>query len=245
MTKVVLVSTNNNPYYLFYAPYQEKAWNSCGWDLVVLTTCDVDEKDLKLKNSQVIKFPDIPELRKETIAQTSRLYAANYIKDSLLMTCDMDLIPLQDYWKPDENKMTVYGHDLTWRSFYPMGYIAMTSLRWNGIMELKEDMVGQILEDVEEIGLALSDKWESWWNHDWTLITKRMKIYEESISFIDRGQVNIAGATLAKGRVDRFNWQETQKQPDLIDMHCETNNVKHPSKLDAFLSVYERIHGKL
>ena len=100
--KIVVVSTNNNPDYYFYAPYIEKAWNTLGWQVAVMITADVDPLDLKVNNKDtlIIRLPDMT-LRKETIAQGGRLYAANYLsKDALIMTSDMDMLPLSDYCKP-------------------------------------------------------------------------------------------------------------------------------------------------
>lgn len=249
MKKYVVISTNNNPDYYFYAPFQEKAWNTYGWDLCVMITDDVNEADLKLTNpnSKVIRLPKIEGLRTESIAQAGRLYAANYFEEQVqLMTCDMDLIPLSDYWKPDEDGITVYGHDLTWYSFYPMGYIAMNKLNWGICMGLTGDTKEDMLRDAKEFEhLAYAKDWEQWWNWDWTMVTDKIKKSNlRNLHTIDRGQINIAGATLAKGRVDRYNWIETQNQPDWIDMHCENNNVQHPDKLSKFLTVYEKIYGK-
>jgi hypothetical protein len=89
MKKYIVVSTNNNPDYYFYAPYIEKAWNSLGWDLVVMATDDVNVLDLKLSNpnSLVFHLPNIEGVRTESIAQSGRLYASNYLpSDSLIMT---------------------------------------------------------------------------------------------------------------------------------------------------------------
>lgn len=248
MKKYVVVSTNNNPDYYFYLPYIERAWNSYGWDVCCMITDDVNIDNLRYSNPKtvIIRLPNIEGLRTESIAQAGRLYAANYFDENvLLMTSDIDLLPLSDYWKPKYIDCTVYGHDLTWHSFYPMGYIAMRGMEWKhkmGLSETKSDM----LRDAKEFEhLAYAPDWEQWWNWDWTMITARLKPYAEHITFIDRGQINIAGATLAKGRVDRYNWEETQKQPDWIDAHCENNNVQHPDKLNKFLSVFEKVHGKL
>jgi len=248
MKKYVVVSTNNNPDYYFYAPYQERAWNNLGWDLCVMVTDDVDIKDLNLDNPStvIIRLPNIEKLRTESIAQAGRLYAANYFGDDvMLMTYDMDLIPLRPYWRPNSAHVMVYGHDLTWHSFYPMGYIAMTARNWKRYMKLDGRTYDEMVRDAEEFKhLAYAEDWEKWWNWDWTMITARMKPFKDKLTFVDRGQVNIAGATLAKGRVDRFNVAETSKQDDLIDFHCENNNVKHPDKLEPFLNIYNKYHGK-
>ena len=92
----------------------------------------------------------------------------------------------------------------------------------------------------------MSGDWEQWWNYDWSLITARLMPHKNKITFIERGQIDIAGATLAKGRIDRYNWEETQKQSGtFIDMHCENVSTQHESKLPKFLKVFEKFYGKI
>ena len=249
MKKIVVVSTSNNPDYMFYAPYQERAWNKYGWTFCVMITADVDPLELHLENptSLILRLPEIEGLKSGTIAQAGRLYAANYLhEDDLIMTCDMDLIPLSDYWHPEPFDITVYGHDLTWHSFYPMGYIAMTGKNWKKYMELTgltfEDMVRDSKSGKSNYN-PYDAVWEKYWDYDWSLITNKLKPFEKQIKFIDRGQINIAGGTLARGRIDRFNWEATQNQPEpFVDAHCENNNVMHPVKLEPFLKVYNKFY---
>jgi hypothetical protein len=246
--RTVIVSTNNNEDYKFFVPYMEKAWNSLGWRLCVMVTHDVDVSTLKLndKNNIVIKLPHIEGLRTESIAQAGRLYAGNYFDHDMLMTSDMDLLPLQDYWNPTPFDVTVYGHDLTWRSYIPMGYVAMDAIKWRNYMKLTGDTEKDMRRDANEFKhLAYAPDWESWWNWDWTQLTERLMPFKKDLTLIDRGQIDIAGATLAKGRVDRYNWKETQQQPDWIDAHCHNNNVMHPDKQRDFLEVFEKVYGKL
>lgn len=251
MKKYVVVSTTNNPDYYFYLPYIQKAWAKYGWGLVVIITQDLELSSLTYKDENIIfiRIPDMPNVRRETIAQAGRLYAANYFKhdehDVLLMTSDMDLLPLKDYWKPDPNNITVYGHDLTWYSFYPMGYCAMTVANWKKHLELFGDTDAEFFRDAKITNLPFAPDWESWWNHDWQLLTQRLTPYKQNITFINRGQIDIAGATLAKGRVDRYNWRATMNQPDWIDAHCHNNNVLHPDKQNDFFDVYNKIYGEL
>ena len=85
--RYVVLSSNNNPDYLFFLPYVEKAWNNYGWNLCVMLTHDVEDYDKRLETTAVVRLPKIEELRSETAAQASRLYAANYLPlDNLLMT---------------------------------------------------------------------------------------------------------------------------------------------------------------
>ena|SRR3990167_4755205 len=248
MKKIVILSTNSNPDYYLYAPYQERAWNRLGWEVAIMVTPDFDPLEMKLQNpdTYICQLPMIEGVRSETIAQAGRLYAHKYLDpEAMLMTCDMDLIPLSNYWSPT-NLMTVYGHDLTWFNYYPMGYIAMMGKQWAKVMK-GEGTVAQMMEaDFKETKIAYSQQWEEWWNVDWNLVTKRMKPFKNDITFINRGQIDIAGATLAKGRIDRYNWEETQQQPEpFIDAHCENNNTRHPDKFGKFLNVFEKYYGKL
>jgi len=252
MERYIVVSTTNDVNYYFYAKYLEKAWNKIGWNLCVMITNDVNESDLKLTNplSVVIRMPKINQLRDSSIAQASRLYASNYFPlDTLLMTSDIDLLPLSDYWHPNENDITIYGYDLTWFTFYPMGYICMTAEKWQTYMNLNNNTKEEIIRDAYDTSIPhspLANDWEEWWNWDWSMITKRLKPFEKQIKFIDRGQIDIAGATLAKGRIDRYNWEETQNQSEpFIDAHAENNNVMEESKLNKFLKVFNKFYGEL
>ena len=241
--KYVVISTNNNPDYYFYAKFQEKAWNKLGWDLCVMCTHDVDTKELKLTSPStiVVQLPDFPELRSETVAQASRLYSANYLPmDALIMTCDMDLIPLSNYWHPEYNNITVFGHDLTDYSYFPMGYTAMTGRRWKEVMSCTFDTKGDLMRDAKEYAyMTMSADWEQWWNFDWRLLTDRLKPY--NVEHVLRGRQPNG---FAYGRIDRGN-SMAMIEGELIDAHCENFNVKHPDKLNKFVSLYEQIYGKL
>lgn len=250
LDKYVVVSTNNNPDYLFFAPYIEYAWNQLGWKLCIIITNDVEKADLKTANpsTKIIRIQEIQKIRTETISQAGRLYAANYFKQSelantLLMTSDMDLLPLSDYWRPAINNITVYGHDLTWYSTYPMGYVAMSAQSWKKLFELSGDTELDLLRDAEKTGLPFKHDWDSWWGHDQVFLTERLNTIKNDLVLINRGQIDIAGATLAKGRIDRYNWAQTQIQPEpFIDAHCHNNNVTHPDKLKDFLTVFNKFY---
>lgn len=242
MEKIVVVSTNNNPDYYFYSPYIRKAWNKLGWKLAVMVTHDVDITNIDA--DYTIQLPNIPELRDATVAQAGRLYAANYFDNEprLLMTSDMDLLPLSDYWTPDLNAITVYGHDLTDYSYYPMGYVAMSTLKWKQKLNLTGDTKADMLRDANETQIAFSPEWEKWWNFDWDLLTKRLKPTANEITFITRGRRKDAG--FAFGRIDRGDSMKIIEKP-WIDAHCENHNVQHPDKLNRFLEIFESVYGKL
>lgn len=250
MNRYVVISTNNNPDYFEYIPYQEQAWKNFGWDLIIMVTPDFNPIDFetRLKSTMICQLPKVDEIRSQTLAQMGRLYAAHYVgEDSLLMTCDMDLIPLSNYWNPDQNKITVYGHDLTDYTYIPMGYVAMSSKNWIEKMQITSDTRSDILRDCETtfvkgVKAAYSDDWEAWWNVDWRLLTDKLNPFKNEINFIKRGRGH---SGFAYGRVDRGDGMIVPAGETLIDAHCDNVNIKHPDKWGRFLKLYESIHGKL
>jgi hypothetical protein len=243
MKRYIVVSTNNNSDYYFYLPYIEKAWNSYGWDLVVMITDDVDVTTLKTNNPNTLicRLPNIDGVRKESIAQAGRLYAANYIiGNDLIMTSDMDLLPLSNYWNPNVFDVTVYGHDLTDFSYFPMGYTAMRAEDWRHFMKLTNDTKADLERDCNEYSyMVKSNEWEQWWNFDWRMLTDRLT--HAKIVHKHRGrQAN----GFAYGRIDRGNSMQ-MIDGELIDAHCENHNVQHPDKLNKFITLFESVHGKL
>ena len=97
-----------------------------------------------------------------------------------------------------------------------------------------------MVRDCKEVGIAYSDKWEDWWNTDWTILTKRLK--RQDIVSIERGKR--PDGIFAKGRIDRGDSMQIIPKP-WIDAHMENHNVKHPDKLNRFLSIFEEVYGKL
>lgn len=238
MNKIVVVSTNNNPNYYFYSQYVKKAWNSLGWQVAVMITHDVDPTVISA--DYLIQLPHIEGLRLETIAQGSRLYAANHLpEDSLIMTSDMDLIPLSDYWKPNPSNITVYGYDLTDYTSYPMGYIVMPCTKWKEVLSLTGDTVSDLLRDAADTQIAYSNDWEKWWTFDQDLITKRLQPFKEQITFINRGRAT--NSPFAFGRIDRGNGMQLIDSP-WIDAHCDNGNIQGTEKLQIFLDIFNKVY---
>jgi len=211
MKKTVILSTNNNPDYLNYLPYVQKAWNKLGWETLTFTHgITISTKDPKNKTIDVTFAGG--DYRPETVVQCIRLLGHRFT-DGFIMTSDVDMMPCSDYWHPNENKLTVYGFDLTGRSQYPICYIAMKSEYWEKI--IPEETLPELLDKYPN---AKSEHWETWWTVDQQIITERINVNAnpESIDLIDRGFTN----GLAKGRIDRADWERTLNAPgEKIDAH--------------------------
>ncbi len=186
--------------------------------------------------NEQIKIQHIPLARidgyqDETIVQVARLYAAclNLQDDDYIMTGDVDMIPLSDYWKPDYNVLTVWGHDLTEHNHYPICYIGAPRKEWKRIMMLESNW--ELLENMtDDLNVLPNARTESdpvkRWVVDQDLITHRIGRYKGIVNSVPRGTLP-SGYPI--GRVDRSSW--TLNHPVLIDCHLMRGIYDHHDSL--------------
>jgi hypothetical protein len=219
MRKFVVISVNENPEYLFYVPLTIMAWKKLGWDVILIRTCQQSKLfELATKNfypqTEVIlwdhKYPSV------MVAQVSRLYAAiSKRSDDYIMTSDVDMLPLSDYWKFDPEKITVWGHDLTGFNHMPICYIGMKASRWIEVMGITSDNYNeQINRDLDAMPNASSEYASKRWCVDQDLITERINSAQFQKEFVYRG-VYSNGYPI--GRVDRSSWSKDHSF--FIDAH--------------------------
>lgn len=215
MRRTVVISSTSNDDYLFFLPIICWAWNRLGWDVMCFTPLYGDKSALSRKyctpNNTFIKLPEFEGYRIETISQCIRLYGHVFTDYSdgnpVLMTSDIDMLPLSDYWNPDPNEITCYGRDLS-DKHYPICYIAMDIENW-------QDVVGNnMLLDLEN-SKAKSNSWSEWWQVDQDIITT--KLSNQIVNRIDRSIAPNSHYPL--GRIDRGCWDCSLKQPLRIDAH--------------------------
>lgn len=232
MKKTVILSSNNNPDYLNYLPYVVKAWNMLGWDTLTFLTEFAPMPDIPFNPDNQNSFVTLHGLgsvpRKEMESQVVRLFCGRFIQDGLIMTGDVDMIPLANYWNPNPNEITVYGFDLTGRSQYPICYIAMSAEKWREA--IPETSLQELLDKYPN---SKSDDFYKWWGVDQEIITDRLK--SKPITFIDRGTTN----GLAKGRIDRADWERTVTMDGVkIDAHClRPFNLKETERIMKLIQI--------
>lgn len=247
MKKYIVLSVNDNVDYLYYVPLTAWAWRHFGWepilfyqggnsDVINLVTHNIPN----LTWRQIIKHDGY---RSDTVTQIARLYAG-CIADEMpayYMIGDVDMIPLSDYWKPDFNKPTVYGHDLTGYGHFPMCYIGMTGQEWCFVMDIKNNCWNDhIKRDLDTLPQAKDPDFYKYWFTDQDLITARLKEYgTDKIDFIYRGQYSNG---YAKGRVDRGNWTLDHEQ--LIDAHLMQQTWQSEEKIKKLLELLHHAFPK-
>lgn len=253
MKGTVVISSNGNNDYLFFLPIVTFMWKKFGWNVVTL----IPEYDLDCPQVDVINRLSPPKwtgliyglehidgIRSETMAQCCRLYAANIVS-GVIMTSDMDMIPLSDYWNPWSDKITCYGRDLTDYHF-PICYISAHSDWWKKVMNLTGDMRSDMMRDFDLFPQSKSNEWAKWWQIDQDIITERIneRVWDIDeagnklhLELINRGtQPN----NYPLGRIDRGCWEQSLQQPERIDAHLLRPGYT-PENFEKILSLIQSV----
>ncbi len=253
MQRIVVLSTDNNPNYFYYLPIVAYYWQKFGWEVHAFVTEDYAED--WLPGIYYHKIPQIENVRPGTCAQTVRHFAADVLPlNAYIMVNDIDLIPLKPY-DPDTNAKTIYGWELTGKSFIPVHYTGMMGFDWYKIMDCTGDLKADMEREMKANGRAYKEKWEDYWDTDWDILTKKVLANHSSFRFVERGMVQLGKHKLPKGRVDRstievakdgsYSWGVSLNQPDLIDCHCENNNPASPEKWAMIKSLLLQVFGEV
>jgi hypothetical protein len=247
MKKYIVLSVNDNVDYLYFTPLVCWAWNRLGWYPIVMHhhTKAIPDEIIKLSwhtsNPSVWKLVEnIEGYRSDTITQVSRLYASKLVEqDSYLMTGDIDMIPLSDYWKPNLSNVTVYGHDLTGFGHFPICYIGMPKATWDFVMSLEPTVSihDKMKRDLDSLPQAKDPDFYKYWFTDQDLITENLKRYGTGkIDFVNRGQYSNG---FAKGRVDRGSW--TLEHDQFIDAHLFQQTHHSDEKIRKTFELLEKV----
>lgn len=252
MKKYIVLSVNDNVDYLYFTPLTCWAWRKFGWEPIVFYRGGYGYEliDLVLSASKATystgKFHVVQPIegyRSDTITQISRLYGAcldGLSGGDYLMTGDIDMLPLSDYWKADFDKVTVWGHDLTGFGHFPICYIGANYHRWFEFMKLKStDHNTLIKRDLDTLPQAKDPDFYKYWFSDQDLITARLKEYgTDKIDFINRGQ---GSHGYARGRVDRGSNGWVLDQPELIDAHLQQQTHHSQEKIDRLMQLLRHV----
>lgn len=246
MKKIAVLSTNENQDYAFYIPIVEWAWNRLGWEIALFVTSECKDITVNSDTTKVYQIPDIDNVRSGTLAQVVRHFASNVLpKDAYIMVQDIDLIPVKE-WNPDLDKRTIWGWELTGRSFIPVHYTGMTGDKWYDLMDCSGDLKSDMEREMKANGRAYSSTWgdsesgKGYWDADWDILTQKVLAKKDLFTFITRGMVQLGQYETPKGRIDRcsievhkdgsYHWGYTENQTDVIDIHCENHNPSSPDK---------------
>ena|ERR1700760_1141998 len=214
--RAVVVSTNYDDKYLFYLPIIHYAWNKIGWDVIcMMPNVDSKKKDFVLSQITcgliIIPF-DCSKENEVLYTQCSRLYAGNLAvpEYEVLLTSDIDMLPLSNYWNPEPDKITAYGKDLS-DEHYPICYVAASPQKWREIMSL----TGNVTMDMDCDLDHYTSVFDNHWVIDQEILTTALSVYHNEIVYVDRGKSPHSDYPI--GRIDRSAWVASHKETERID----------------------------
>jgi hypothetical protein len=244
MKKIVVIVSDNNPNYKFYIPIIEWVWNKLGWEMALFVSDDCNGYTTNLSTTQIHIAPKVAIVKPVLNVATVRLFVSNVLpKDALIQINDTDIIPLKE-WNPDPTKKTIYGWELTGKSFIPMHYTTMLGSDWYDLMGCTGNMHEDMEREMKLNGRAYSEDWETYWNTDWDILTSKVMPKIGEFTFVNRGMVHLAKDSTAAGRVDRYDYNKTLNQPNLIDIHCYNGGVTRPENVDVIKDLLIKYHGE-
>ena len=243
MKKYIVLSVNSNQDYMFYLPITLWSWKKIGWKAIVffndypassLSSLISDTIDFKLNIKTKAAFLGeefkISPYRSDTLTQVSRLYAAcldGLAIEDILMLGDVDLMALRDAWHPEEKDITIYNHDLTDYTEYPMCFAAMTVGKWRAVMNIEEgDYNAFIKRDLDNHPNARSTDFYKYWGVDQQILTDRVsKERRFEKNFIYNGKLPNG---YAAHRIDRGSWNMNVDNPKDCHMHRDLFKAFYP-----------------
>lgn len=242
MRKYVVLATNTNMDYCYYAPIVAHMWHTIGYEPIVNVLGDKTEWDQPCRlryiydnicaSARIIALQRIPGLKDTTVVQVSRLFIAAepFDENDYILTSDVDMLPLDRKWFTSQDfnyDVNCFGGDAYPDDGLPMCYNGAKVNEWRMIMN--------ILVSCNNINAAMKTALtagEDDWFYDEILLKKKIKLYHGTREIIKRWP----GGNPAR-RLDRSGW-DFHGQKDLIDCHSVRPGLAHWDKLEPVFKAY-------
>lgn len=231
LDRIVSISSDSTPKYLYYLPLVKWAWEQFGWETFITYVGEETKVSRFVENvvdpidgfDWYIRSDKYPSA---TIAQVSRMYASSqWPDDHLMMLSDSDMIPLSSYWEPYENVITCYGRNLS-DEHQPMCYTAMRKKLWSEVMDYDNLF---LWGDLDKWYPRASNKWTV----DQNILTDKIRPYQRIEVFRDIDKKT----GYPSGRVDRSSWSLNHKT--MVDCHAPHDILTNDK---SFHNVMELLH---
>lgn len=225
--KHVILSTNDDPRYLYCLPITVATWKKLGYSAIVMVPEGwrgklVDLASKACSGGTMFKyFESVHGVKESTLTQISRLFGTHKENDDdIFITGDADMLMLKDIFRCD-GKVNTYGRDLTDFKHFPICYVEATGKQWKSIMHIVDrcTLITNMVMVLEHwCQQAYSEDKAVYWGADQDLLQKKLEAYtDEPVNVIERGIQ--PGGHLPIGRVDRYGWPKHLHIQPKIDCH--------------------------
>ena len=186
----VIVSSNNNPYYLDFWPIISKVWKEKFKITPVLGL--ISDEDSELENSEfglIKKYKSVEGIDEGLQSQIVRLYLPKEL-DGYCLISDIDMIPLSPQYFDDcathltKDNIVIYSSDnpeCLKNNEYPMCYVSSHSESFKKIFELDLDWVSFV---------NLLKKRNQGWSTDQKYLYEKVNEYKNKTKYTFRN-INI------------------------------------------------------
>lgn len=216
---VVIFSSDGNPDYYEFAPLVSEMWEALGFEPFYI----------RIGSEQ---FPLIEGVESSLQAQIVRLYAPKLFPDRIVLTTDIDMIPLDQnyFWTKLPNftdEISIYSSDAHDGTRYPMCYLSAYGSTFSSIVLEDQN------ETWEEFVLRLNSLGFGW-NTDELYVTERIDKCSFKKLMYNRGWKH----GMAINRLDRVYWK--MDNIPYIDAHCPRPYSKYNKEIDQLKTLIKK-----
>jgi hypothetical protein len=214
---IVIFSSDKNKDYSEFCPLVTEMWEALGFETCY---CEIGSQE----------YPLIRGISSSLQSQIVRLYAPKKFPQRVVLTTDIDMIPLdKNYYfsklSKKEGQISIYSSDAYGGKRYPMCYLSAYGKTFSSIVLENED------ETWEEFVLRLNSL-RLGWNTDELYVTERINNSEFEKILYERGWTN----GMANNRLDRAYWRMTS-DISYIDAHCPRPYSQYKDQIDSLKNI--------
>lgn len=231
--KIAIVSSDNNPMYLDFWEVVRDMWIRIGIKPLLVHICDKDEI---IENNDFIihKVKKIENVDTGFQSQIIRMYISKYYKNNILITSDIDMIPLsKTYFHSFDNLISENNILLLSSDAYP---------HINRRFPICYNIAyGKIFSDIIENDVSFSDytkrllSMNKGWDTDELYFGEKIYQFNGNIKYLNRGWTY----GRAINRIDRVFWNYDENEKDkYIDCHSLRPYSKYINEIKKLINIY-------
>ena len=241
----VIMSCDDNPYYLDFWPLVSRVWKErIGYDPVLI---HVGKEPTTSQYGEVINVAPLDEYPIHTQAQLARLWYPQFEPDTLWITSDIDMFPISRiYWKDAiQGNYEWCNLNTILKNYFPLCYNVATGENFKKILDTEEsfsDFMEDVTSSFNEKTKHTPENWNGEPMESWGLDEQFVSMVVSS--YRDGGgkvyQPLRPDGFHSGRRLDRINWKpEVDKITNdwYVDCHSLRPYDKHREEIDKLLDL--------